>query len=82
MVLTFWKKYAILGSGEDNKGKARKMEEYEKYLKVIKKYNPSEYNDLMNNPYGGIVEDHLDAIMEQYPEIEDFEKALKSSQEK
>lgn len=57
------------------------MEEYEKYLAIIKKYRPSEYKDLMNNPYGGIVEDHLDAIIEQYPNPKDFEKALKDYQE-
>lgn len=55
-------------------------DEYHKQLlEVIKKYDPEEYADLMNNPYGGIVEDHLDALAEQFPTIEEFEKSFTQS---
>ena len=49
---------------------------YDKLLAVIKKYDPEEYKELMNVPYGGIVEDHLDAILEQYGSAENYEKAI------
>lgn len=52
------------------------IDEYHKQLlEVIKEHDPEEYNDLMSNPYGGIVEDHLDALAEQFPTIEAFEKS-------
>lgn len=48
----------------------------EKLLELIKKYDPEEYEDLMNCPYGGIVEDHLDFLAEKYPTLEEFEKVM------
>lgn len=52
---------------------------YTKYLEIIKKYDPEEYNGLMNCSYGGIVEDHLDHLIEQFPDIKDFEKAMQET---
>lgn len=54
------------------------MDKYhERLLEVIKKYDHEEYKDLMDCPYGGIVEDHLDALAEQFPNIKDFEEVMK-----
>ena len=52
---------------------------HKQLLEVIKKHDPEEYENLMNNPYGGIVEDHLDALAEQFPTIEEFEKSYTQS---
>lgn len=50
-----------------------------KLLKIIKRYDPEEYNDLMNCPYGGIVEDHLDHLAKSFSTLEEFEEAMKQT---
>ncbi|MBQ8985499.1 hypothetical protein IJ076_03105 [Candidatus Saccharibacteria bacterium] len=61
------------------------MDEYQKkqdeFLEVIKKYDPEEYDDLMNCPNGGIVEDHLDHLIKTYGTAEAYEKTFKDDNE-
>lgn len=60
------------------------MEDYQKlqdeFLEVIKKHDPEEYDDLINCPNGGIVEDHLDHLIEIYGTAENYEKTFKEKE--
>ena len=47
---------------------------HEELLAVIKKYDPEEYEELIHGDKVA-VEDHLDALAEQFPTIEEFEKS-------
>lgn len=53
---------------------------YDEILAVIKKYDPEEYEVLIHGDKVA-VENHLDYLAEQFPNIKDFEKAMKETVE-